>query len=38
MPALLMSCIEERQAEDRVWLLRLLLAGMRGPKDGDLCR
>ena len=38
MSSMLMTCNEERQVKDREWLLRLLIAGMRGSSHGDLCR
>lgn len=38
MSYLLLTSKEERQVEDRELLLRLLVAGMRGPADGDICR
>lgn len=38
MSSFLMTCNVERQVEDREWLLHLLIAGMRGPLDGDICR
>lgn len=38
MSTLLMSTKEDGQVKDREWLLHLLLAGMKGPQDGDVCR
>ena len=35
---LLMSRLEESQEAERAWLLQLLVAGMQGPLDGDVCR
>ena len=35
---LLMSRSEESQEAERAWLLQLLVAGMQGPLDGDVCR
>lgn len=38
MSRLLLSCSEDSQAEERAWVLQLLVAGMRSPLDGEICR
>ena len=38
MVQLWMCGVEDTQAEERGWLLRLLIAGLQGPLDGDIFR
>ena len=38
MSTLQMSTLEDRQSQDREWLLQMLVSGMNSPLDGDLCR